>query len=160
MVGPSSSGGAADAEAARKPTYAQLVASTRSLQRISIGGVKPPAFTDKGEPAVFFTKEEFQRSLKPFEYAIIAKCSYGRPPIPEVKTCLMQWLSISRDFILSNMNPKHLLIRFDDEEDFIKLFLRNNLYVKGFLFRWTPDFHFNEDPTAMRLSGLVSRGSR
>lgn len=111
--------------------------------------VKDPAFTDLGEPAVFFTKTEVQATVKFLGRAVVAKCAYGRPAFADIKSYLTQRLKISPDFVISKLNPRHLLLRFDNDEDFMKLLLQKNLYIRGFLFhffRWTPDFSFDMDP--------------
>ncbi|MQL80504.1 hypothetical protein Taro_012953 [Colocasia esculenta] len=66
----------------RKPSYAQIIAASKPMPSIPIG-VKPPAFTDSGEPAVFFSQEEVRNSLVPFRLSLIVRCSYGRCSIPE-----------------------------------------------------------------------------
>ncbi|MQL94715.1 hypothetical protein Taro_027373 [Colocasia esculenta] len=136
-------------EEAPRKSYAQMLAASNPPPAVTIE-VKSPAFTDLGEPAVYFSKEEIERSVIPFKNAIIAKCSYGRSSIPEIKSCLSQRLMLSKDFIISTLNPRHLLFRFDDGEDFLKVLLRRSLYIKGYLFRffrWDPTFDYSYDPT-------------
>ncbi|MQL94112.1 hypothetical protein Taro_026763 [Colocasia esculenta] len=71
--------------------------------------VKEPAFTDAGEPVVFFTEDDISRSEEPLSFAIIAKCSYGRLAIAEIKSCLTQRLALQRSVVISVLNPRHLL---------------------------------------------------
>ncbi|MQL68626.1 hypothetical protein Taro_000903 [Colocasia esculenta] len=116
--------------------------------------LKPPAFTDDSFPAVFFTKEEARKSEEPLKLAIVAKCSYGRPSIPDIKSCLSQRLDLKGECIVSVLNPRHLLFRFFDEEDFLKVLVRKSLYLKGYLFRffrWASDFDFSADPTLIPI---------
>lgn len=111
--------------------------------------LRPPAFTDDGEPAVFFPAEDIAASCETLKHAIIAKCSYGRPSIPEVKAHLTRVFHLSGEFILSRMNARHMLIRLDNEEDFIRLLLVRSVAIKGFLFRffrWQHNFDFKSDP--------------
>lgn len=44
------------------------------------------------------------------------------------------------------------MLRFEAEEDFVQLLVRENLYMKGYLFwffRWSPTFYFDADPTVI-----------
>lgn len=110
--------------------------------------VKPPAFTTDGEPAVFFTMEDIADSCEDLLHAVIAKCSYGRPSIPEVKSHIIQAFHLD-GVVISRLDPRHLLIRLNNEEDFIKLLLQKSAIIKGFLFRffkWQLDFDFKADP--------------
>lgn len=129
-------------------TFAQALLDSKQRPRVSIP-VKEPGFTDRGEPAVFFSKSDVQVSIQFLSFALVAKCSYGRPAFVDIKSSIMQRLKISADFIISKLNPRHLLLRFESEADFMKLLLQKNLYIRGFLFRffrWTPDFNFDADP--------------
>lgn len=137
--------------AAPRKTFAQIVLEARSHPSASMQ-VKPPAFTDQGEPAVYFSRDEVQASCSSIQFAVIAKCAYGRPAIPEIKQCLAQRLHLNSDFIISRLNVRHVLIRLGSEEDFIRVLLQKNLYIKGFLFRffrWSHDFDFDADPATI-----------
>ncbi|XP_042493611.1 uncharacterized protein LOC122073144 [Macadamia integrifolia] len=74
----------------------------------------------EGEPAVYFSPQELSKSEEPFSLSLFAKCSYGRPPIHEVKEILKKMFSITMDFVISSLDRRHLLLRFTVEEDFIK----------------------------------------
>lgn len=130
-------------------SYAQTLLSSSKQVRTPIA-VKAPYFTHLGEPAAFFSKEDIHASMQMLNHAIIAKCAYGRPAIPELKSYLMQRLSLSADFVISRLNLRHVPFRLGCEGDFLKLLIQKNLYIKGFLFRffcWSPDFDFDADPS-------------
>lgn len=134
----------------RRRTFAQAVLST-AAKPASHFPVKAPRFTDQGEPAVFFSKGEIQASLEPLKYAVIAKCSYGRPAFMEIKSCLSQRMNLSSDFVISRLNQRHLLFRFECKEDFLRILIQKHLYIKGFLFRffrWSSDFDYKADPAS------------
>ncbi|MQL88723.1 hypothetical protein Taro_021293, partial [Colocasia esculenta] len=134
-------------------SFARALASSLRPPKVDLP-LKAPAFTDDGFPTVYFTKEEARRSELPLRFAIVAKCSYGRPSIPDIKSCLLQRLALKGDCILSFLNPRHLLLWFLDEEDFLKVLVRKNLYLKGYLFRffrWSSDFNFSADPTLIPI---------
>ncbi|MQM15884.1 hypothetical protein Taro_048836, partial [Colocasia esculenta] len=73
------------------------------------------------EPTVYFSREDVCKSMMPLKLAIIVRCSYGRCSIPEIKSFLSQRLSLKSDFIVSILNHKHVLFRFEIEEDFLKI---------------------------------------
>lgn len=83
---------------------------------------------------------------------MVAKCAYGRPAIPEVKTAIQQRCGIAEDLIISSLGPKHLLFRFFSESSFLKVLLKDFLYIKGLLFRflkWTPAFQPDAEPSIL-----------
>lgn len=69
-------------------SFAQVLIESNRRAKVAIP-IKAPSFTDLGEPAVFFSKEDVQSSLVPLSFSIVAKCSYGRPAIPKIKSCLL-----------------------------------------------------------------------
>ncbi|MQL90605.1 hypothetical protein Taro_023199 [Colocasia esculenta] len=56
-------------------SFARALAASLRPPKIDLA-LKAPAFTDDGLPAVYFSKEEIQKSEQPLRLAIIAKCSY------------------------------------------------------------------------------------
>ncbi|MQL94277.1 hypothetical protein Taro_026935, partial [Colocasia esculenta] len=82
--------------------------------------IHPPAFTDAGEPAVFFSVEEINISCKPLELAVIARTPQGRPPFQEIRYHLQQRFKFQEDFLLSALDKHHLLIKFQNKEDFLQ----------------------------------------
>ncbi|MQM17454.1 hypothetical protein Taro_050426, partial [Colocasia esculenta] len=136
-----------------RKSYAQIIASSKPPPAVCIG-VKPPTFTDSGEPAVFFSPEEVGKSIHTFNMAIIVRCAYGQCSIPEFKSCISQRLLLKVDFIVSTLNHRHLLLRFEVEDDYMKVVMRRSLYIKGLLYRffkWDPQFDFNADPTVIPI---------
>lgn len=132
-------------------TFAQALLLSKQRPKISIP-LKEPGFTDLGEPAIYFSKADVQATIQFLSFALVAKCSYGRPAFADIKSSIMQCLKISADFIISKLSPRHILLRFDNEADFMKVLIQKNLYIRGFLFRffrWTPDFNFEADPPSV-----------
>lgn len=134
-----------------RKTFAQVLLETKPRQQVLVQA-KSPGFTDQGEPAVFFSDEEIQASCVHLQFAVIARCSYGRPPIPEIKSSLSKQLHLRSDFIISRLNARHLLIRLSCEEDFRHFLIQKSSQVKGFLFRffrWSKDFDYDTDPSTI-----------
>ncbi|MQL70165.1 hypothetical protein Taro_002468 [Colocasia esculenta] len=139
--------------AVKKPSFTQALAHSMRPEKVSIQ-IKPPTFTDAGAPAIFFSEEEVMKSEEILRRAIIVKCSYGRPSIPNIMSCLSLRLGLKSDFIVSILNYHHFLIRFDSDEDFLLVLLRKILYIKGYLFRffrWTAGFDYDKDPSLMPI---------
>ncbi|MQM13104.1 hypothetical protein Taro_046025 [Colocasia esculenta] len=116
--------------------------------------VKVPSFMDAGEPACFFSSEEIAKSEALLKKALIVKCSYGRPLIIDLKAGLSQHLNLRGAFIVSILNPRHLLFRFEEEDNFIKVVVRKSNYVKGYLmrfFHWSANFVYDKDPSMMPI---------
>lgn len=107
---PCGSGGAADSNVdAPRKSFAQIVLEAGDRPKVPIQ-VKPPGFTDQGEPAVYFSAEEIQASCEFFKFAVVAKCSYGRPSIPEIRSFLTQKFQFKSACVISRLNVRHLLI--------------------------------------------------
>ncbi|MQL90187.1 hypothetical protein Taro_022775 [Colocasia esculenta] len=123
-----------------------------NLPPIPFTDVHLPAFTDHGEPAVFFSKEEMEASLKLFLFSVIAKTTFGRPAFPEIHSHLVSRCDIKEPFVISAMDNMHLLLRFKCQDDYLKVLLRESIYVQGKLFqffKWTPLFKPSENPTVV-----------
>ncbi|MQM13326.1 hypothetical protein Taro_046250 [Colocasia esculenta] len=93
-------------------SYARALADAPLFAPVSVV-VHPPAFTDLGEPVVFFSSDEIAATLKPLQFAIVAKTPSGRPPFQEIKQLLQQHLTLGHDFIIAAMDNRHLLLRWN-----------------------------------------------
>lgn len=132
-------------------TFAEVLASTLAPPQVQ-GYIHAPASTDKGEPAVFFNHEELQASMKPFDFSLVARTMQGRPPFTEIRQHLSKRFKFSDDFVISSLDNRHLLLRFNNYEDYLQLLLRESLYIQGRLFRffrWSMDFSPNSDPSIL-----------
>ncbi|MQM00046.1 hypothetical protein Taro_032778 [Colocasia esculenta] len=139
VAGPVLTGGA--------PSFAQVLLHSLKPQTLPIV-VHPPAFTDSGEPAAFFTLEEITTSCKPLQSSVIARTAQGRPPFSDIRAHLVQRFKLQQDFMISALDNRHLLIRFQNNDDFLKVLLKETMYVQGRLFRffrWSFEFRPDED---------------
>ncbi|MQM07683.1 hypothetical protein Taro_040524 [Colocasia esculenta] len=130
-------------------SFAKVVAASLVLIDV-VTDVHLPTFTNHGKPTVFFSKEEMEASLKPFLYSVVAKTAYGRPAFPEIHSHLTSRCDIKEPFVISAMDNLHLLLRFKCQDDYLKVLLREFIYVQGKLFmffKWTPLFKPSEEPT-------------
>ncbi|MQM14809.1 hypothetical protein Taro_047744 [Colocasia esculenta] len=149
-----------DAATPHQKSFAQILMASVLPSTLPIK-VHSPACTDSGEPATFFSLEEVRISCAPFNLAIIACTPVGRPSFQEIRVHLAQRFSFVKDFIISALDGRHLLLRFQDKEDYLKVLLKDTLFVKGYLFRffqWSMDFSPDEDssliPVWVEMPGL------
>lgn len=52
---------------AASPSYAYIMAQSNSFPELNLP-VKPPTFTDSGEPAVFYSAVEIETLVAPFNF--------------------------------------------------------------------------------------------
>ncbi|XP_043705538.1 uncharacterized protein LOC122655407 [Telopea speciosissima] len=125
----------------RPASLAKVVVRTLSIPPVEVDIKKPVLFY--GEPAVFFSKEEVARSKVAFHSALVGKCVFGRPSLFEIKSFLKREFFLQGDVIISTLDSRHVLLRFMNHMDFVKVWLKESLHIKGYLFRfmkWTSDF--------------------
>ncbi|XP_077251825.1 uncharacterized protein LOC143891058 [Tasmannia lanceolata] len=118
------------------------------LPKSSLGLLKPSK-TASGIPALFLSEEEVRKGSAPFKLALVAKCSYGRPPLYVVKESIKQKFHISVEPVVTILDQRHLLIRFGTERDFLSVWLSDNMKIQGYLLRflrWSPDFKPGIEP--------------
>ena len=102
----------------------------------------------------FFLSKEMLESLSTFQFVLVARTAYGRPPFFETRKHLEDRCNFKGNFILSALDNKHLLLRFPLHDDYLKLLLYETLYVHGKLFqffKWTDDFTPGSDPTVIPI---------
>ncbi|KAG9154501.1 hypothetical protein Leryth_027691 [Lithospermum erythrorhizon] len=90
------------------------------------------------------------------KYVLVGKFSHGRPPIGLIKEFFVN-LKLKGDYNISLFDTKHLFIECALVEDFTRLWMRTNWYVKGFpmrMFKWTDDFNPNK-----RISSFAGLGT-
>ena len=127
---------------------------TKSFAEV-LGGSKPTSIalkspsTHRGEPAMFFTSEDIVSLSSPFQYALIGKFSHGRPAISKIKSALDS-IGLKAGFTVGLLDRKHILMRFNHEEDYHHVWLKELWYLKRFpmrVFKWTLDFWVDMEST-------------
>ncbi|MQM03972.1 hypothetical protein Taro_036764 [Colocasia esculenta] len=132
-------------------SFTKVVAASLELPPMNTK-VHVPAFTEKGEPAVFFSKDEMDASLIPFQFSVVTKMAYGRPAILEIRSHLSSRCSLKDSFLISALDNWHLLLWFKCKDDYLRVLLRESLYVQGKLFKifnWTAFFKLSEEPSTV-----------
>ena len=131
----------ADADGTSK-TFADVVGNSSSSD-ISL---KTPG-SHRGEPAVFFSDEDVALLSSPFKFALVGKFSHGRPSIAEIRS-VFETIGLKAAFNIGLLDQKHILIRFFHEEDFQRMWLREQWYIKKFpmrVFKWSPQFRVDAE---------------
>ncbi|XP_043725976.1 uncharacterized protein LOC122672581 [Telopea speciosissima] len=122
-------------------SFANVVSRSISTPNIEVDLKKPSTFFDV--PAVFFSKEEVVRSESPFHSTLIAKCSYGRPSLFDIKSHLQKMFFVQGDVVVSTLDPRHVLLRFANHSDYVKVWMKELLHIQGFLLqfmKWISNF--------------------
>ncbi|KAF8398320.1 hypothetical protein HHK36_017247 [Tetracentron sinense] len=82
---------------------------------------KPSSF--QGEPTIFFSMDKVEHSAAPFKTALIAKCSFGRPAISDLKIHLKKVLHAKLAFSIEIRDHNHISL--------LNLFNSNDLVAIG-----------------------------
>ncbi|RAL54782.1 hypothetical protein DM860_017621 [Cuscuta australis] len=102
----------------------------------------------KGIPLVSFTQEDIAELSSRFKLALVAK--FLRRPSFTSMTKFLQKLGLRGSFDLTVLPPHRFLINFQEEEDYLRLFLRRSWLVFGYtmtMSKWSPSLsHDMENP--------------
>lgn len=127
-----------------KPSFAAMVRGTQVPSSLTI----KEATLHKGEPALHYTDPEITDLSSPLRYALIGKFSTDRPSMEFLRHGF-KTIGFKGDFRLGLMDPKHILIRFDLEEDYHRCWLHGSWKFKTYVMKvlkWTSDFTTKEEP--------------
>lgn len=111
-----------------RKTFSELFTGT-AQQEPAAPSVKPAALF-LGEPAVFFEKQDITELVVPFRLCLIGKFSYGKPTMENLRK-EFHTVGFKGSFSIGWLDPRHVLIRFDLEEHYMRLWLKRKLEVAG-----------------------------
>ncbi|CAI9102756.1 OLC1v1001076C1 [Oldenlandia corymbosa var. corymbosa] len=114
--------------------------------------VKPIKFIN-GTPTLEYEEDEFERLDAPHRLCLVGKFSYGRPKMDEIHKEFKK-IGFNGAYTLGLMNPRHVLIRFEQEDDYQRCWIRTFWNIGGFsmrILKWTPGFRFEEDPQVVPI---------
>nr|XP_027070434.1 uncharacterized protein LOC113695508 [Coffea arabica] len=116
--------------------------------------------THRGEPAVVFSAADIAVVAAPFRYTLVGKFSKGRPLLPDLRKFLST-LDLKDTATVGLLDDRHVLLKFQCEADFLRVWGRSLWYVNGSpmrVFKWTSKFHVNREsslaPVWFRLPKL------
>lgn len=99
----------------------------------------------EGEPFLQFWAIEVQAMAAPFKLSLVGKFSYNRPPM-EIIHNFFASLKLKGKSQVSFLNNQYILMNFDFEEDYSRLWVRQSWYNGSTIriFQWTTDFRCSQ----------------
>ncbi|CAH9082753.1 unnamed protein product [Cuscuta europaea] len=111
-------------------------------------------------PAISFTDNDIQILADKHRLSLIGYFYRGRPSLEIIRKSF-EIIGFKGAFQLGVLEKKHILIRFDSEEDYMRCWNRQSWIIQGHVMRvtkWTPDFRPNVEspvvPVWILLEGL------
>lgn len=108
-----------------------------------------PVQTFKGEPAVFFEEQELSSLAARFNLALIGKFAHGKPTT-DVLYKEFQTIGLKGSFTIGWLDHRHVLLRFDFEEDYLRIWMKGSWSFRSYpmrVFKWNPDFQVTFEPS-------------
>lgn len=96
----------------------------------------------KGRPSLKIPQTLVDTLSKHFRFALIGKFSHGCPSIERSRQIITK-LGLKGSFALGHLDPKHMLIKFQHEGDFNRIWLKEIWFLDCLpmkVFRWNLDF--------------------
>ncbi|CAH9072374.1 unnamed protein product [Cuscuta epithymum] len=151
--------------AAQPPTPTPNVWSRKSFADVVAskpGGLlsaKTPS-RHKGVPAISFPDSDVAILAERHKNTLIGYFYRGRPSLENIRKAF-EIIGFKGSFHLGVMERKHIVIRFDAEEDYFRCWNRQSWTIQGYVMRvtkWTPDFRPNVEspvvPVWISFEGL------
>uniref|UniRef100_M1CC63 DUF4283 domain-containing protein n=1 Tax=Solanum tuberosum TaxID=4113 RepID=M1CC63_SOLTU len=147
-------------ETPEKPSYASI--SNPSTYTKKSDGKLPlklkPVIYVHGEPTTSFNFSDLESYIQEenLQYALVAKFSYGRSDMIDLRKSFTRHFAIKGDCNLGLLDHRHVLVRLSNREDFVEVYSRavsfitmtekgvNNQYQCR-IQRWTPWFNPKEE---------------
>ncbi|CAI9117571.1 OLC1v1018976C1 [Oldenlandia corymbosa var. corymbosa] len=110
-----------------------------------------------GTPTLEFEDDEFEQLIAPHRLCLVGKFSYGGPKMEEIHNEFRK-IRFNGGYTLGLMNPRHVLIRFKQEEDYQRCWIQTFWNIGGFsmrMLKWKPGFRFEEDPPVVPICVAV-----
>ncbi|KAG5594871.1 hypothetical protein H5410_036103 [Solanum commersonii] len=117
-----------------------------------------------GVPTINWTTSEIQRMniLENLQFAVVGKFSYGAPDINELRELIPKQCGISGGCQIGYLRNRHILMRFDRREDFIKILSKNSYYIivkDGYAYQMRPfiyDANFKASEETTKVTTWIS----
>ncbi|CAI9108928.1 OLC1v1008636C1 [Oldenlandia corymbosa var. corymbosa] len=104
-------------------------------------------------PTLESEDDEFEKLVAPHRLSLVGKFSYGRPKIEKIHKVFKK-IGFNGGYTLGLMNPRHVLIRFEQEDDYQRCWIRTFWNIAGFsmrILKWKLGFRFEEDPLVVPI---------
>ncbi|CAH9097806.1 unnamed protein product [Cuscuta europaea] len=111
-------------------------------------------------PSIEFSKEEVDILARTHNYAFFGSFVKCRPKLDIIRKAL-ETIRFKHNFHLDLLTPKHVLLRFESEDDFQRCWLRHSWTIQGYMMmvsKWTPQFRADTEspivPVWIALEGI------
>lgn len=89
-----------------------------------------------GEVCVQFSRDEIERSVALFRFAMVMKFLKQRPSLDWIRTFINgRWGLVSQPVVSTIRKPRNVFVRFSLEADFIKAMSRESSEIDGVNYR-------------------------
>ncbi|KAF8398626.1 hypothetical protein HHK36_017557 [Tetracentron sinense] len=99
-------------------SFKEIVGRPPSKSSSSFIPLKIPS-SFKGEPPIFFLEEENTALVKPHALSLVAKCSYGRPSLDDIKSHMKKSEGLRMDFTVGIRNRSNPRSKVPDRKEFV-----------------------------------------
>ncbi|KAH0640618.1 hypothetical protein KY285_037204 [Solanum tuberosum] len=84
-----------------------------------------------GEPTVSFSFSDLESYIQEenLQFALVAKFSYGRPDMIDLRKIFTRHFEIKGDCNLGLLDHRHVLVRLSNREDFVEVYSRAELFI-------------------------------
>ncbi|KAL0361197.1 UNVERIFIED_CONTAM: hypothetical protein Sradi_3804200 [Sesamum radiatum] len=99
--------------------------------------------TYRGGRAINFSMTETEILSVHLKFALISKFSHGYLSMQVIRTYFAK-LGLRGAYSIGVINVKHIIIKFSNEDDFSRVWLKQIMFLNGFpmrIFKWMPDFN-------------------
>jgi hypothetical protein len=105
-----------------KVSYA---AATKGHHRAPDFSAIPPRSTTivDGEEMVVFSSDEVRDLSRPFQYSLVGTFVFSRPSLATIEQQIKKQVLLSDVFFPGALDEHHVLLRFTNEEYFLKVYL-------------------------------------
>ncbi|CAI9115354.1 OLC1v1016241C1 [Oldenlandia corymbosa var. corymbosa] len=137
----------------KKPkTFASFFQKLSAPEAVQSSLIKQVKFIN-GTPTLEYEDDEFEKLIAPHRLSLVGKFLYGCPKMEEIHKEFKK-IGFNGDYTLGLMNPRHILIRIEEEDDYQRCWIRTFWNIAGFsmrILKWTLGFRFEEDPPVVPI---------
>ena len=110
-----------------KKSFSVLFAKPSSLETRQ---VQATLAKHRGEPAIVFNAKDISAIASSFRFSLVSKFSKGWPTLPDLRKFFLS-LDLRDSVAVGLLDFRHVLLKFNSEADFLRVWVRNIWYVYG-----------------------------
>lgn len=158
---PDSGGGLEGSKATPPLSFAQVLGAIKAKDH-DMQPTDHTGFRREGNPAISFSSTDMERGHNLImKHVIVLKFSSIRPSLEAIRDSINRTWRVFGEFALGLLDPRHVLVRLDSEEEVQKALSRDSFHIRGVrfkAFRWHTGFSLTMDPILasiwVKLPGL------